>query len=182
MEKRLYDERNKPNFVISEISKMYVRGTQVNYYFICKTKLWLFSHNVTMEQESDAVKLGKLIHREAFSRDEKEIQIGPIAIDVVRSRDGVEIREVKKSKKMEKSHIYQTLYYLYFLKKLGIHAKGVLSFPKLRENVNVELTEDGEKKLESILSEIGEIISGEMPKPKYRKICRRCAYFEFCFS
>ena len=34
-----------------------VNGTQINYYFVCKTKLWLFSHNIQMEQESDNVSL-----------------------------------------------------------------------------------------------------------------------------
>ena len=34
------------NFMISKIN-----GTQINYYFICKTKLWLFSHNIQLEDE-----------------------------------------------------------------------------------------------------------------------------------
>ncbi|AEA46796.1 CRISPR-associated protein Cas4 [Archaeoglobus veneficus] len=168
--------------MISEVSEMYVRGTQVNYYFICKTKLWLFSHNVTMEQESDAVKLGKLIHREVFSRDEKDVQIGPIAIDVVKRGDVIEIREVKKSKKMEESHVYQTLYYLYFLKTLGIKARAVLTYPKHRETIKLELSGEDEEKLKNIVKEIDEIVAGGIPKPEKKKICRRCAYFEFCFS
>ena len=162
---------------------MYITGTQINYYFICKTKLWLFSHNITMEHESDAVKLGKLLHKEVFGRDEKDIQIGSIAIDIIRKGDWLEIREVKKSKKMEDSHIYQTLYYLYFLHKIGIDAKAVISFPKLRENIKLELNSNEKKKLESILEEIEEITRlPKPPKPEYKKICRKCAYFEFCFS
>jgi len=162
---------------------MYITGTQVNYYFICKTKLWLFSHNIAMEHESDAVKLGKLLHKEVFRRDEKDIQIGPIAIDIIRKDDQLEIREVKKSKKMEKAHIYQTLYYLYFLHKLGINAKAVISFPKLRENIKLELNSKEKKKLEDILEKIDEIARlPKPPKPEYKKICRKCAYFELCFS
>ncbi len=164
------------------IDELYITGTQVNYYFICKTKLWLFSHNITMEHESDLVKMGKLIHRETFKTDEKEIKIGPIAMDIVRAGDEVEIREVKKSKKMEESYINQVLYYLYFLKKCGIKAKGVISFPKMRETVRLELDEEDEKRIENVLKEIDKIISGPMPEPKYRRLCRKCAYFEFCFS
>ncbi|AGK61241.1 CRISPR-associated exonuclease, Cas4 family [Archaeoglobus sulfaticallidus PM70-1] len=164
------------------ISEMYIKGTQVNYYFICKTKLWLFSHNITMEHESDAVKLGKLIHREVFKRDEKEVQIGPIAIDVVRVGNILEIREIKKSRKMEDSYIYQTLYYLYFLKKFGIDARAVISFPKRRENIEIELSREDETKIKEILMDIEKIINSPMPKPEYRKICRKCAYFEFCFA
>lgn len=91
------------------IDEIYIKGTQVNYYFVCKTKLWLFSHHIGMEKESDAVKLGKLLHRETFRRDDKDVQIGPIAIDVVRRGDFVEIREVKKSDRFEEAHRFQTL-------------------------------------------------------------------------
>ncbi len=161
--------------------EMHIKGTQVNYYFVCKTKLWLFSHNISMENESDDVKLGKLLHRETFKRDDKEIRVGSIAIDIVKKRDVLEIKEIKKSKKMEKAHVYQTLYYLFYLKKFGINAKASITFPKQREVINLELSEDDEKELEKVVKEINKIVKGEMPKPSYKKSCRRCAYFEFCF-
>ncbi|WP_042684202.1 CRISPR-associated protein Cas4 [Methermicoccus shengliensis] len=164
------------------IPEMYIRGTQVNYYFICKTKLWLFSHNITMEQESDAVNLGKLLHEETFRRDEKDVQIGPISIDIIRKGDVLEIREVKKSKSLMEAHVYQTLYYLYYMHKFGIKAKGILSFPKSRENIEIKLGEEEKEKLERILEDIQRIVAGDMPPPTRSKICKRCAYFEFCFS
>lgn len=164
------------------IDEMYIRGIQVNYYFVCKTKLWLFSHNLNMEQESDLVKLGKLLHMEVFEREQKEIQIGSIAIDVAKKGDVLEIREVKRSERLETAHRYQTLYYLYYLKKLGIPAKAVLSYPKAKKNVELKLSDEIEKEMERILEEIDEICRGEMPKPEYKGQCRRCAYFEFCFS
>ncbi|MEM2030858.1 MAG: Dna2/Cas4 domain-containing protein, partial [Archaeoglobaceae archaeon] len=91
------------------LDEMYVRGTQVNYYFVCKTKLWLFSKNVSMEQESDLVKLGSLLQRQFFGREEKDVSIGPIAIDVLRRGDEIEIVEVKKSDSIEKADYYQVL-------------------------------------------------------------------------
>jgi CRISPR-associated exonuclease Cas4 len=135
-----------------------------------------------MEHESDAVKLGKLLHRDVFKRDEKEVQIGPIAIDVVRVGDSVEIREIKKSRKMEDSYVYQTLYYLYYLKRLGINARAVISFPKRREIIEIELSKEDESRIEEVLKDIEKIIHNPMPKPEYRRICRKCAYFEFCFA
>ncbi len=164
-----------------DLVELYIRGTQVNYYFICKTKLWLFSHNVTMEQESEFVRLGELLHREVFSREEKEIQIGPIAIDAVRAGEVLEIREVKRTSRMEKAHVYQTLYYLYFLKSLGIDAKASISYPKQKKVVEVVLDESKEKELEKVLRDIELVVKGDMPKPKYKSICRKCAYYELCF-
>ncbi|MEM3192938.1 MAG: Dna2/Cas4 domain-containing protein, partial [Candidatus Parvarchaeota archaeon] len=34
-------------------------GTQVNYYFVCKRKLWFFSHNIELESDSDLVLMGR---------------------------------------------------------------------------------------------------------------------------
>ncbi|OGP31326.1 MAG: hypothetical protein A2X87_06430 [Deltaproteobacteria bacterium GWC2_42_51] len=44
-------------------------GTEVNYYFLCKKKLWYFSHDIQIEQGSDAVYLGKLIHENSYQRE-----------------------------------------------------------------------------------------------------------------
>jgi CRISPR-associated exonuclease Cas4 len=41
-------------------------GTQLNYLFICTRKLWLFSHHIEMERESNLVALGQLMHAESF--------------------------------------------------------------------------------------------------------------------
>ena len=46
-----------------------INGTQINYYFICKTKLWLFSHNIQLEDEHENVKLGKFLHENSFKRE-----------------------------------------------------------------------------------------------------------------
>jgi len=162
--------------------EMYIRGTQVNYYFVCKTKLWLFSHNVTMEHESDLVKLGKLLHFDVFERFEKDVRIGSIAIDVVKKGEILEIREVKRSDKLENAHVFQTLYYLYYLKKLGIKAKAKISYPKAKKNVELDLNEEYEKEIDCILAEIERINRGDMPEPEYRSQCRKCAYYELCFS
>ena len=52
----LFIEYNKMPKLLSE--SLHFTGTQLNYYFVCKRKLWLFSHNLEMEQSYDAVLLG----------------------------------------------------------------------------------------------------------------------------
>jgi len=106
-------------------------GTQINYYFICKTKLWLFSHHIQMEQESELVSLGKLLHLKSY-KDEKEYTIDNlISVDFIKKHDYLELHEVKKSNKMEKSHEYQLLYYMFYLKQeKGIeNIKGIINYP-----------------------------------------------------
>uniref|UniRef100_UPI00261A52AC Dna2/Cas4 domain-containing protein n=1 Tax=Thermococcus sp. TaxID=35749 RepID=UPI00261A52AC len=43
------------------LTDLLITGTEINYLFICPTKLWYFARGITMEQESDWVDLGKFI-------------------------------------------------------------------------------------------------------------------------
>ena len=153
-------------------------GTQVNYYFVCKRKLWMFSRQLNQEQTSDAVALGKLLHETSYARKRKEIEIGPIKIDFLK---GCEVHEIKKSKKIEKAHEWQLLYYLWFLKQKGIEAKGMIDYPLLKQRVEVILTEEKEGEILKILDGIKAIISRESP-PEAIKVsyCKKCSYFELC--
>ncbi|MDI6708093.1 MAG: CRISPR-associated protein Cas4 [Candidatus Thermoplasmatota archaeon] len=130
-------------------TSMVFTGTQINYYFVCKRKLWLFSNNLEMEHFSDTVLLGKLLHETSYARKFKEIELEGIKIDFLEK--GCEIHEIKKSKKIENAHIYQLLYYLYYLKKLGIYGRGIINYPLLRRKVDVELTDVKEKEIANIL-------------------------------
>jgi CRISPR-associated exonuclease Cas4 len=39
------------NYSMSPIMK--ITGVKINYYHICHTKLWLFSHNIALEHEHE---------------------------------------------------------------------------------------------------------------------------------
>ena len=160
-----------------------INGTQINYYFICKTKLWLFSHNIQMEQESDNVKLGKTLHENTYKKENEVLIDNLINVDFIKKKNPIEIHEVKKTQSMKKSHEFQLLYYIYYLKKeKGLeNIVGYLNYPANRKTIKIELTEDKEKELKDILNDINKIIESTIPKPKKSRICRRCAYFEFCF-
>ena len=155
-------------------------GTQVNYYFICHRKLWLFSHNIGMEKESEDVAIGKLLHETSYRRMEKDVIMERIAIDFV-ERDGkIIIHEIKKSKKMEKAHYYQLLYYIYFLKKRGIEAEGIINYPLMRKTEKIEL--NSLEEMEKILEEVKKIVELPSPPPaEKKKYCRKCSYFEMCW-
>ena len=161
-----------------------INGTQINYYFICKTKLWLFSHNIQLEDESENVKLGKILHEDSFKREKDYLIDNLINVDFIKLTDSVEIHEVKKSQKMEVSHEFQLLYYMYYLKneKDIKNIKGFLDYPKNRKKTEVFLTKEKEYQLLEIIGDIHRINDDEMPNPVKSNICRKCAYFDFCFS
>lgn len=162
---------------------MKITGVKINYYHICHTKLWLFSHNITFEHEHENVKIGKLLHEDRYSKNKKDVTIdNTISIDFVKQRGGkIELHEIKKTKKMEDAHLRQMLYYLYYLKQKRIDAQGIMNYPLLNQTRDVILTQEDEKNIEEDIRCIEEIVTGRMPHPKRKRICPKCAYFEFCF-
>lgn len=156
-------------------------GIEIYYYFIDPRRLWYFAHGITMEQESDAVEIGKIITEETYKRQTKEIQIGRIKIDFFKKN--LEIHEVKKSSKFKDASKWQLIYYLYVLKNMGIVCKGVLNFPKEKRIEYVELTEDIESKLRNILKEIQQIIKlPSPPKTRQSEMIKNSSYYEFFMS
>jgi len=167
-----------------DVSELRVTGTMVNYYFVCQRKLWLFTHDVQMEWESDFVKQGKLIDEYSYPEKRHNVQIeNTIAIDFLDIKDGV-IHEVKKSNTMDVAHVWQVRYYIYFLKKNGVTGiSGEINYPKLKQRETVELLPENEKELVGIIENIKKIkISDEMPKTISKRFCKKCAYFEFCWT
>lgn len=138
-----------------------INGTQINYYFICKTKLWLFSHNIQMEQESDNVKLGKTLHENSYKKENEVLIDNLINVDFIKNNNPIEIHEVKKTQSMKKSHEFQLLYYIYYLKKeKGLNnITGYLNYPENRKKIKIELTDEKEKELNDVLEDINNIIN-----------------------
>ncbi|MEM4361128.1 MAG: CRISPR-associated protein Cas4 [Candidatus Anstonellaceae archaeon] len=161
-----------------------ITGTQINYLYICVTKLWFFCHQITMEHESDIVISGKIINELSYPREKKNIIENKIAIDFIKKGDRLEIHEIKKSKKMEKANEMQLLYYLYTLKKKGIkNVIGVLDYPLIRKRKIIELSEEKEKEILEAMLEIKKIKSMRFPpKQIYRKYCRKCSYWQLCWT
>jgi CRISPR-associated exonuclease Cas4 len=133
-----------------------------------------------MEEKSDVVLLGKLLHETGYKRKFKEVSIGRIKLDFLER--GCEIHEVKRSRRVEKAHVFQLLYYLYYLKRLGVDVRGILNYPLLKRRVDVDLTDEREKELETILEDISRILSLDKPlEPIRLPICKRCSYYELCW-
>ena len=77
---------------------MNITATHINYYLVCKRKLWLFSNQIQMEHSSDLVAEGKLIGENTYNqRPEKyvEIEIDNIKIDFYDAKNKV-IHELQK--------------------------------------------------------------------------------------
>jgi len=157
-------------------------GTQINYYFVCKRKLWLFSHDIQMEQNSDNVAIGKMIGEESYSRKKKEIEIdGKIKIDFW-EKEGV-IHEIKKTDKIEEAHVWQLKYYLYYLSRKGVKKiRGEIDYPKLKRREEVKLSDQDCRYIEDLFGKVSGVVDRDVPPDViHAGICRKCAYCELCY-
>lgn len=159
-----------------------ITGVMVYYYFVCKRKLWYFTHEIQMEQENEAVKMGKVLDESAYGRENKHMGIDQtINIDFIRETNI--LHEVKKSRKIEEASVWQVKYYLYYLKQRGMEdVTGKIDYPLLKKSKAVELGTEDMKMMETVLKEIQDIKKQSLPAEETRKpICRSCAYFDLCF-
>ncbi|MFN3411199.1 MAG: CRISPR-associated protein Cas4 [Exilispira sp.] len=158
-----------------------ITGTQIAYYFVCQRKLWLFSKNISMEHTSELVEIGKLIHENSYSRKRKEITLEGIKVDILDAKRGI-IHEVKKSRSLEESHIWQLKYYLYYFKNMGLEVEGLIDYPKLKRRERIILDENDIEKISQIFVSIHGIISSPSLPPVINKpYCKKCSYYEFCY-
>lgn len=158
-----------------------IQGVKVNYYYICKRKLWLFSKDITLEDTNDRVIQGKILHEYSYERDKQK----EILIDGIIKLDRVEkdyIREIKISSSMEKADEMQLYYYLYYLKQKGILKKGKVNYTEEKRVEVLELTPQIEQELQQTIREIKVIEAlSSPPKLQKYKYCKKCAYYNFCY-
>ena len=160
-------------------------GTQIAYFHLCHRKLWLFSHGIQMEYTSALVAEGKFIDEHSYTHRAQrwqELAIENIKID---HYDAVRkiIREVKKSNRKEEAHIAQLKYYLYVMERNDIDVKyGILEYPTIRMTEEVWLSDEDRVAIPEWEIKVKKIISKDhCPDLIKKTICKRCAYFEFCF-
>jgi len=159
-----------------------INGTLISYYFICKTKLWLHANRINLEDNSEDVRIGKILH-ELQENKKSEISIGNVKIDKI-TKDY--LVEIKKSDSDPEAVKWQVLLYLYILKQKGIVKKGKIEYiEKNRQNKKINyinLDEKNEKELIDILNKIETLIYQKKPPiVVFENKCKKCAYYEYCF-
>lgn len=163
---------------------MKVNGTLVNYYIHCKRQCYLHGNRLNLEDNSEAVKIGKAIHEDkAGGLQNSEVTIDNIRVDKLTKEY---LTEVKKSDADIEASKWQLLYYLKVIKGKGIIRKGKLEFVeknKTKKKVLIlELTEENEKQLDYYVSQIETLVKSDtMPDRLNKPQCKKCAYYEYCY-
>jgi CRISPR-associated exonuclease Cas4 len=165
---------------------MQTTGTHIHYYFNCHRQLWLFANGINMEQTSDTVYEGKLIHETSYQRlsdQYKEIEIGSVKIDYFDHKNKI-IHEIKKSSKLFESHVWQVKYYIYTFEQAGIEGvTGILDYPKERKTEKIVLSQPDRVFIQTLIKKIEELTQSEQCPPLLNKPrCKNCSYYDFCYA
>ena len=162
---------------------MQITGTLINYYFHCLRQCWLHANRLNLEDNSEDVRIGKVLHELNEEKSKQaEIKIDNVKIDKI-TKDY--LTELKKSDSDPEAVKWQVLLYLYKLKQKGVIRKGKIEYSEKNRNEKpeiLELDETNEKELLAVLGRIEELISAPTPPPaKLEPKCKKCAYYEYCF-
>ncbi|NLR94042.1 CRISPR-associated protein Cas4 [Flammeovirga agarivorans] len=165
---------------------MTITPTIVSYLHLCHRKLWLHAHHLRMESTSELVAEGKLIGETTYPQRAlkwQELDLGIAKIDFFDPKSNT-IHEIKKSNKKSFAHNAQVKYYLYLLHKIGIaEPTAIIEYPKLRITKTVDWdTEEDQDLVESWINQADTIIKGTCPDRLQISKCKKCSYFDFCWS
>jgi len=157
-------------------------GTLVNYYTHCQRQCWLFYHYINMEDNSEDVRIGRVLH-ELKKQDKEEVALDGIKLDKLTAEY---VTEIKKSDADIAAAMAQLEYYLIVLNDKGIVRKGRLEcLEKNKQNKsihNVTLTEEKIGELKAKYRQIEEFLNTPVPPfPIMSPMCKKCAYYEYCF-
>jgi len=167
---------------------MKITGTLINYYFHCKRQCWLFGNRINLEDNSEDVRIGRVLHE--LKDEEKgntEISIENIKIDKI-TKDY--LIEIKKSDADIEAVKWQVLLYLKKLKDKGINKKGKIEFIEKNKQDKkihyIELTDEYEKELIELSNKINNLLAAECPSPLTQQVkisnkCKKCAYYSYCY-
>ena len=162
---------------------MKITGTMINYYFHCKRQCNLFANRLNMEDNSEDVRIGRVLH-EIKAKDEKntEIKFENMVLDKMTQKN---IEEFKKSDADIKASRMQLLFYLKNLEEKGVQKEGKLVCMEKNKQEKVEkvvLNDETRKELDNCIDEINRLVNqDEVPKLEKRNTCNKCAYYEYCY-
>lgn len=163
---------------------MKITGTMINYYFHCKRQCWLFSNRINLEDNSEDVKVGKILHL-LKSRENKTTELSIDNIKIDRITDDYLV-EIKKSDSDIRAVKWQVLLYLKVLQEKGIYKKGkieIIEKKKQDKKIHyIDLDKEKSDELEKVLEDIQRLISDKTPPEVLNEAkCKRCAYYEYCY-
>ena len=151
---------------------MKVNGTLMNYYIHCPRQCYLFGNRINLEDNSETVNIGKILHEERADNENTEIALDNIKLDKLTKEY---LTEIKKSDADIEACKWQLLLYLKILE--FIEKKKTI-----KKTMILELTPEIEIMLKKYVKAIDELLKcDEVPPVLGKSSCKKCAYYEYCY-
>jgi CRISPR-associated exonuclease Cas4 len=162
-----------------------IKGTDVNYFFICKRRAWMSLINFYIIDNNPFVKHGQYLSEAKRRQGFSNIRIGRNEIDnlEIMSDGQYIIHEFKRGKKALKGDIFQVLHYINLLESQGFKVKnGVLH---LLGTKSIEIIPNIKDKNElfKVYEELYKLKNAQMPEAIRNYYCNHgCSYRFYCWS
>ncbi len=158
-----------------------ITGTIVNYYFHCKRQCWLFYNKINLEDNSEDVRIGRVLHE--LKNETPPETIDNIKLDKITPEYVI---EVKKSDADLTAAKAQLEFYLFTLNQKGINRQGKLEcVEKSKQDKKIHVINFNEsdiQRLTALYQQIGDFLDTQHPPDAVpEKKCRKCAYYDYCF-
>lgn len=159
-------------------------GTTISTYFYCERKCWLNYNKINMENNSEDVHIGKILHEEkSKNKSNSEIQIENIKIDKITEKY---IIEIKKSDSDLESAEKQLKYYMYILSKKGIIRDGKIEIlennKQPQKTIIFEYSDLLENEVKDFIRDIKFLLDNNCPPDTIKnKKCKKCSYYDYCY-
>ena len=169
----------------------WITGTTYYALDVCERQVWFWSRKIYPPQDNELLELGRVLHELAMikmfpSKSDLEASCeinidGRFVIDVTR---GGFVLEMKKSDRRREASMLQLAFYVvYFWVMKDFYVIGKV---KYLEDKCVDLVkpEDWIEKVLKATINIVKIAEKEVPPNTEvnKSICKKCAYFEFCWA
>lgn len=161
---------------------MKITGTIINYYLHCKRQCWLFMKKINLEDNSEEVRIGRVLHENKNNSENSEVEIDNIKTDKITDKY---IVEYKKSDADMQATIMQVKYYMYVLNQKGIKKDGKVEvFEKNKQNKKIYYIENNkqiDEEIEKLKKDIESLYNMSIPpKQEQENKCKKCAYNDYC--
>lgn len=154
----------------------------INYYLHCKRQCWLFMKKINLEDNSEDVRIGRVLHENKDDSENSEVEINHIKADKITNQY---IVEYKKSDADLQATMMQVKYYMYVLNQKGITRDGKIEvFEKNKQNKKIHYIENNkqiEEEIETLKKNIEDLYYMKVPpKQQNENKCKKCAYHDYC--
>ncbi len=163
-----------------------IKGTDVNYYFICRRRAWMSIHSFYVIDKNPFVQHGNFLRDKKRNTGYNSVRIGQNEIDnlEIDKNGNYIVHEYKRGRKPLEGDIFQILHYMNLLELNGYKTgDGVLHLLGSKKVVAVHKTEELLGRLLSTYEDIQLLKKSEIPPPERNYFCNHgCSYTYFCWG